>query len=195
MIRLFDILFSFLGLVVLSPLFVIVLICIILDSPGGGFYMQKRVGKHGKDFLLYKFRSMTVGSDAKGLITIGTKDARVTKTGEFIRKYKLDELPQLINVLKGEMSLVGPRPEVRKYVDIYTPEQAKVLSVVPGITDFASMKYVNENDILGNVENPEEFYQTVILPDKIEQNMIYVNQKSLFLYFKIIFLTIYKIFK
>lgn len=148
MIRFFDIFFSALGLLVLSPVFLVIYLLIRLESKGPGFYIQERIGKDGKPFGLYKFRSMRIGSDNQGLITIGSHDSRITRIGYFIRKYKFDELPQLLNVLKGDMSLVGPRPEVRKYVEMYTEEQRKVLSVKPGITDYASIEYVNENEIL-----------------------------------------------
>ena len=193
MIRFFDFLFSLLGLIILSPLLLLISLCIVFDSRGGVFYRQIRVGKNGKDFKLYKFRSMRSGSDRRGLITVGEKDSRITRVGYFLRKYKLDELPQLINVLKGEMSLVGPRPEVRKYVDLYTPEQRKVLSVVPGITDYASIEYVDENRILGGAADPDKVYVEEILPDKIRYNMKYIENRSLKEYFKIIFLTFYSI--
>ena len=193
MIRFFDFLFSLLGLIVLSPVFLLISLCIVLDSRGGVFYRQSRVGKDGKDFKLYKFRSMRTGADKRGLITVGEKDSRITRVGYFLRKYKLDELPQLINVLKGEMSLVGPRPEVRKYVDLYTPEQRKVLSVVPGITDYASIEYVDENRILGGATDPDKVYVEEILPDKIRYNMKYIENQSLKEYFKIILLTFYSI--
>ena len=195
MIRFFDILFSFLGLVILSPLFVIIWLIIILTSKGGGFYKQIRVGKGGEDFPLYKFRSMRKDADKGSLITVGGRDPRITKIGYFIRKFKIDELPQLFNVLKGDMSLVGPRPEVRKYVDLYTDEQKKVLSVQPGITDYASIEYVDENEILGKAENPDEVYVNQIMPDKIKLNMKYIENQSVKEYFKIIFLTIKKIAK
>lgn len=193
MIRLLDVLFSVLGLIILSPIFLVVYLAIILESKGGGFYSQNRVGKNNKDFKLYKFRSMCIGSDAKGLITVGGKDPRITKVGYIVRKYKLDELPQLFNVLKGDMSLVGPRPEVRKYVDLYTDEQSRVLSVRPGITDYASIEYVDENEILGEANNPDEIYINQIMPDKIRYNMKYIDNKSVKEYFKIIFLTLYSI--
>lgn len=193
MIRLFDLVFSFLGLVILLPFFLLIALLIVLDSRGGVFYRQSRVGKDGKDFKLYKFRSMRTGADKRGLITVGEKDSRITRVGYFLRKYKLDELPQLINVLKGEMSLVGPRPEVRKYVDLYTPAQRKVLSVVPGITDYASIEYVDENRILGGAADPDKVYVEEILPDKIRYNMKYIENRSLKEYFKIIFLTFYSI--
>lgn len=193
MIRFFDFLFSLLGLIVLSPVFLLISLCIVFDSRGGVFYRQSRVGKDGKDFKLYKFRSMRTGADKRGLITVGEKDSRITRVGYFLRKYKLDELPQLINVLKGEMSLVGPRPEVRKYVDLYTPAQRKVLSVVPGITDYASIEYVDENRILGGAADPDKVYVEEILPDKIRYNMKYIENRSLKEYFKIILLTFYSI--
>lgn len=194
MIRFFDITFSALGIFLLSPLFIVIYILIIIESKGGGFYLQKRVGKGGTDFYLYKFRSMQVGSDKKSLITIGKRDSRMTRVGYFIRKYKIDELPQLINVLKGDMSLVGPRPEVRKYVDLYTKEQSNVLSIRPGITDYASIEYVDENNILGKVKNPEKTYIEDIMPHKISLNMRYLNNYTVAEYFKIIILTISKIF-
>ena len=188
-------LFSSLGLVVLSPVFLLVSLCIVADSRGGVFYRQTRVGKNGKDFRLYKFRSMRGGADKRGLITVGAKDARITRVGYFLRKYKLDELPQLLNVLKGEMSLVGPRPEVRKYVEMYTEEQRKVLSVVPGITDYASIEYVDENRILGEATDPDRAYVEEIMPDKIRYNMKYINHRTVGEYFKIIFLTLWSIVK
>ncbi len=195
MTRFFDIVFSFIGLILLSPLFVIVWLIIILTSRGGGFYKQIRVGKKGIDFSLYKFRSMRKDADKGSLITVGGRDPRITKIGYFIRKFKIDELPQLFNVLKGDMSLVGPRPEVRKYVDLYTDEQKKVLSVRPGITDYASIEYVDENEILGKAENPDEVYVTQIIPNKIKLNMKYIENQSVKEYFKIIFLTVFKIFR
>lgn len=195
MIRFLDILFSLLGIILLSPLFLILYVSICLESKGGGFYKQIRVGKDGKDFGLYKFRSMRVGADKQGLITVGGRDPRITKIGYFIRKYKLDELPQLFNVFKGDMSVVGPRPEVRKYVDLYTDEQKKVLSVRPGITDYASIEYVDENEILGKAEDPDKAYIEQIMPDKIRYNMKYINNRSVKEYFKIIFLTIGKIIR
>ena len=195
MIRFCDVFFSLLGLIVLSPIFVIIALSIVLDSRGGVFYRQVRVGRNGVDFRLFKFRSMVSGSDKKGLITVGMKDSRGTRVGYFLRKYKLDELPQLINVLKGEMSLVGPRPEVRKYVDLYTDEQCKILAVVPGITDYASIEYADENMILGQASNPDIVYIRRVMPDKIRYNMRYINNRCLKEYFRIIFLTLRKIVK
>ena len=195
MIRFFDILLSSIGLIVLFPIFLILSIWIKLDSKGPVFYNQNRVGKNNYDFMLYKFRSMITDADKKGLlITVGGKDPRVTKSGYFIRKYKLDELPQLINVFKGNMSLVGPRPEVRKYVDMYNDEQRKVLSIRPGITDYASIEYMDENRILGESQDPEKSYVEFIMPEKIEFNMRYIENQSVGEYLKIIFMTIWKIF-
>ncbi len=190
MIRLFDILFSCLGILFLSPVFLLLYIAIRLESKGGGFYKQLRVGLNGKDFYIYKFRSMRIGADEQGLITVGGRDPRITRIGYFIRKYKLDELSQLFNVLKGDMSLVGPRPEVRKYVDLYTEEQRKVLSVRPGITDYASIEYVDENEILGKAIDPDEVYIKQIMPDKILCNMRYIQNRSVWEYFKVIILTL-----
>ena len=195
MIRFFDILFSLLGLLFLFPVFFLLYLAIRLESKGSGIYKQLRVGRGSRDFYVYKFRSMRVGADKKGLITVGGGDPRVTRIGYFIRKYKLDELPQLFNVLKGDMSIVGPRPEVRKYVDLYTEEQQRVLSVRPGITDYASIEYVDENLILGKAEEPDKAYVELILPDKIKYNMKYINNQSLKEYFKIIFLTFWSIIR
>lgn len=190
MIRLFDILFSAIGLIILSPLFVILWLLIRMESKGPGLFVQERIGLNGKPFGLYKFRSMRTDSESESLITIGDNDHRITRIGHFIRKYKLDELPQLLNVLKGDMSLVGPRPEVRKYVELYTAEQRKVLNVKPGITDYASIEYVNENELLGNADDPDRVYVEQVMPKKLELNMRYIQDRSLCQYFKIIFLTI-----
>lgn len=189
MIRVLDIFFSFLGIVILSPVFLIIYLAICLESKGGGIYAQSRIGQFERVFYLYKFRSMRVGADKGSLITIGD-DNRITKSGKFIRKYKLDELPQLFNVLKGDMSLVGPRPEVAKYVNLYTKEQRKVLDVRPGITDYASIAYADENHILELSDNPEKTYVEQIMPDKIKLNMQYINNHTVKEYFKIIFLTL-----
>ncbi|WP_455488276.1 sugar transferase [Haemophilus sp.] len=193
MIRFFDFILSLVGLVVLAPIFIVLAIWIKIDSKGPVFYKQVRVGQNGIDFGLFKFRSMVVDADKKGLITVGGRDPRITRSGYFIRKYKLDELPQMINVLRGDMSLVGPRPEVRKYVDLYTDEQQKVLSVKPGITDYASIEYVDENEILGKSSDPEKTYIEEIMPEKIKYNIKYIQNKNVLEYFKIIFLTLLKI--
>lgn len=195
MIRFFDIFFSAIGLIILSPLFLVLAVWIKIDSRGPIFYRQLRVGKDNHDFYLYKFRTMVVDADKKGLITIGGRDPRVTRSGYFLRKYKLDELPQLINVLRGDMSLVGPRPEVRKYVDMYNAEQRKVLSVKPGITDYASIQYIDENEVLAESDDPEKTYVEVIMPEKIRYNMKYIENRSLKEYFNIIFMTLGKIVK
>jgi len=195
MIRLCDILSSLFGLLLLSPLFLIVTLWIVIDNPGPVFYRQQRVGKDGKDFGLLKFRSMRVGADKTSLITVGDRDPRVTRAGYYIRKYKLDELPQLWNVLKGDMSLVGPRPEVRRYVDLYTPEQRKVLSVRPGITDYASIEYIDENRLLAQSADPDKTYIEEIMPAKIALNMRFINHRTVGEYMKIIFLTITKIIR
>ncbi len=195
MIRFCDIVLSCLGLLLLSPLFAVVAVWIVIDNPGPIFYRQMRVGKDGKDFGLLKFRSMRVGADKSSLITIGEHDSRITRAGYYIRKYKLDELPQLWNVLTGDMSLVGPRPEVRRYVDMYTDEQRQVLTVRPGITDYASIEYIDENRILAQAEDPDRTYIEEILPAKIALNMRYIKHQTLGEYMKIIFLTLAKIIR
>ena len=191
--RLFDILASGFGLLILSPLFLILAVWIPLDSPGPVFYRQTRVGRGGRDFRIFKFRTMRVGADKGSLVTIGGRDPRVTRAGAFLRRLKLDELPQLINVLVGDMSLVGPRPEVRKYVDLYTPEQLHVLDVRPGMTDAASIKYRNESELLGQAENPEDYYIHVVLPDKLAINLDYVRNHSFWGDIQLIFKTIWKV--
>ena len=187
--RIFDIVASGIGLILLSPLFVILAIWIKCDSIGPVFYRQVRVGRNNMDFQLFKFRSMRVGSDKKGLITVGGHDPRITRSGYYIRKYKLDEFPQLINVFKGDMSLVGPRPEVRKYVDMYTEEQMHVLDVRPGITDLASIRYRNENELLERVNDPDKYYVEVIMPDKLRINLEYVARHSFTFDIRLIFQT------
>lgn len=176
--RLFDIIASGCGLLLLSPILLLLAVWVKLDSEGPVFYKQVRVGKGNKDFYLFKFRSMRIGSDKKGLITVGGHDPRVTRSGYYIRKYKLDELPQLINVFKGDMSLVGPRPEVRHYVNYWTPEQMHVLDVRPGITDPASIKFRNENELLEKAEDPEKYYIEVIMQEKIKLYLEYVDHAS-----------------
>lgn len=195
MIRIFDIVFSFVGILICLPLFIVIYILIVIESKGGGFYIQKRVGRNNIDFSLYKFRSMRIGSDKKGLITIGGRDPRMTRMGYFIRRFKLDELPQLLNVFVGDMSFVGPRPEVRKYVEMYNEAQLQVLSVRPGITDYASIEYVDENEILGSASDPEKVYIEEIMPHKIRLNMKFIEHKSVKEYFCIIFLTFWHIVK
>ena len=191
--RIFDILFSFFGLIILSPFLFLFSLFIVLASGFPVFYLQKRVGKGGKDFFIYKFRTMKKDSDSKGLLTVGGKDPRLTGIGSFLRKYKIDELPQLFNVLFGSMSLVGPRPEVRKYVEMYNEEQKKVLSVKPGITDFASIEYSNENELLGKSNDPESTYVKEIMPAKLALNLKYIREQSFGTDLKIIFRTIGKV--
>jgi len=191
-LRAFDIFFSLLGILICLPLFLIIAILIKLDSKGPVFFKQDRIGKDHKCFSLYKFRSMR--SDSKIHLLLTTKnDLRITSVGLFIRKYKIDELPQLYNVLKGDMSLVGPRPDVKKYVDQYTKEQRIVLGIKPGITDYASIHFSNETEMLLEQSDPEKFYIEEILPKKIKLNLIYINQRGIKSYFKIIFLTIGKV--
>lgn len=189
-IRWLDCTFSIIALIVLFPFFIFIALLIKLSSRGPVFFGQSRVGKGGKDFKVYKFRSMYAGSDKKGLLTLGRKDSRVTPIGYYLRRYKLDEIPQLINVLAGEMSLVGPRPEVRKYVNLYTAAQLRVLDVRPGVTDNASIAFRNENDLLTMAADPEEFYKKEVMPKKIELNFEYINNRSIKQYFKILFKTI-----
>ncbi len=193
--RLFDIVISFLALVSLLPVFLIISIWIIIDSRGGIFYSQTRVGRKNHDFALLKFRSMRPGADEKGLLTLGSRDPRVTNAGYRLRKTKLDELPQLLNILAGQMSIVGPRPEVRKYVDLYNAEQLRVLAVRPGLTDYASLEYINEDEILAQSENPEETYIETIMPAKLELNMKYIHEKSIGKDIRIISQTILRIFR
>lgn len=176
--RAFDIVASGLGLIILSPLFLILAVWIKLDSKGPVFYRQVRVGRDNKDFKIFKFRSMRVGSDKGSLVTIGGHDPRITRSGYFIRKFKLDELPQLINVFLGDMSLVGPRPEVRHYVDYWTPDQMHVLDVRPGITDPASIKFRNENELMEKADDPEDYYINVIMQEKIKLYLEYVDNHS-----------------
>lgn len=191
--RSFDVISSGLGLLALSPLFAVVALWIKADSKGPVFYRQTRVGKGNRDFRLFKFRSMRPDSDKLGLITVGGRDPRVTRSGYYIRKYKLDELPQLINVFLGDMSLVGPRPEVRKYVDMYTREQMRVLDVRPGITSLASIRYRNENDVLAAADDPDRAYVEQVMPDKLAIDLEYVPKANLLTDIGIIFRTIFSI--
>jgi len=193
--RFFDITFSFIGLIVLTPFFLIISIWILLDSRGGIFYRQTRVGKNGVDFRLWKFRSMRPDADKKGLLTVGGRDPRITRSGYFLRKTKMDELPQLINVLFGDMSFVGPRPEVRKYVDLYNAEQKKVLNVRPGITDLASLEYFEESELLAKSTDPEKTYIEEIMPAKLKLNLQYINKANFGTDLRMIFRTIGRIFK
>ncbi len=193
--RIVDILFSTLILSIFLPVGILIAIWILLESRGGVFYFQERIGHLGKPFLLWKFRTMRKNADQQGKLTVGMRDPRITKSGYFIRKYKLDEFPQFINVLKGEMSIVGPRPEVKEYVDMYTPEQRIVLSVRPGITDLASLEYFNENDLLGNSDDPERVYIEQILPAKIELNKKYISNPTIGADIKIMWRTFLRIIR
>ena len=190
----FDKVAAIFGLLVLSPLFVIIAVAITLDSRGGVFFIQTRVGKDFKPFGLFKFRTMRPFSESQGKLTVGNNDPRITRVGIFLRKYKLDELPQLINVVNGTMNLVGPRPEVAEYVDYYTEKQRKVLSVKPGITDYASLLYFNENEVLALSDNPKQTYLNEVMPAKLKLNLEYMANKSFGEDLKIIFKTIGKIF-
>ena len=192
--RIFDIILSLFGLIILLPFMLIMAILIKLDSKGPIFFRQFRVTKNGREFKIFKYRTMKVGSDKYSQITVG-KDKRITKIGSFLRKYKLDEIPQLINVLIGDMSLVGPRPEVPKYVALYTDEQKEILKVRAGITDYASIEFSNENDLLASEEDPEKAYIKKVMPKKIELNKKYISEISMLTDIKIILLTIKKILK
>ncbi len=192
--RLFDIVFALTFLVLLSPLLLVFSLLVALTSPGGAFFRQVRVGKEGRAFRLLKFRTMRQGSEAKGQLTIGGRDPRVTDVGYFLRKTKLDELPQLWNVLCGHMSVVGPRPEVPRYVDLYTPEQRAVLSVRPGITGMASIDYIDESEILARASDPESAYVRDVMPAKLALDLRYVRERSFALDLRIISATIGRVF-
>ena len=191
--RIFDILFSSFILLCFLPIGLIISFLIVFGSPGGIFYRQERIGKGGKPFLILKFRSMRTDSDAKGKLTVGMRDPRITSIGFFIRKYKLDEFPQFVNVLKGEMSVVGPRPEVKEYVDLYNEDQRKVLQVKPGITDYASLYYFKENELLAQSIDPQKTYIEDIMPAKLKLNEKYLENPTVFHDLKIIFKTFAKI--
>jgi lipopolysaccharide/colanic/teichoic acid biosynthesis glycosyltransferase len=191
--RLFDILFSVTILLTFLPVGIIISICILVESRGGIFYRQTRVGRFGKDFRIFKFRTMKPNADQLGKLTVGMRDPRITRVGFFIRKYKLDEFPQFLNVIYGEMSIVGPRPEVREYVDLYSTEQQKILSVKPGITDYASIEYFDENKILGNAVDPKETYIHEIMPAKLALNQKYIQNPTISHDLKIIWLTCRKV--
>lgn len=187
--RLFDILFSVLVLLIITPILVLISILIKAGSKGPVFFRQVRIGKGGKEFNIFKFRTMFLDADKKGLLTIGGRDPRVTTVGYYLRKFKMDELPQFLNVFLGDMSIVGPRPEVKKYVEMYTQEQRKVLSVRPGITDYASILYKNENDVLASYPNPEKAYIEIVMPHKLKINLDYIANQSFWMDLKIIALT------
>lgn len=191
--RILDFVMAFFAIIILLPLFLLISIAILIDSKGNVFYVQQRVGKNNKNFKLFKFRTMRAHADKAGLLTIGDHDNRITKIGYLLRKSKLDELPQLLNILFGQMSFVGPRPEVRYYVNYYTPEQMKVLSVLPGLTDWASLMYIDENEILRQAEDHEKAYIETIMPAKLALNFKYINEMSFVCDMKIIFKTLIKI--
>jgi lipopolysaccharide/colanic/teichoic acid biosynthesis glycosyltransferase len=193
--RIFDIICSLSGIIILSPLFIVISLLIVVNSGFPVFYFQTRVGKDNKDFKLFKFRTMFADSDKKGLLTVGGRDSRITPVGYYLRKLKLDELPQLFNVLFGTMSLVGPRPEVRKYVDMYNSQQKMVLDARPGITDYASLDYINENELLAKSEDPEKTYINEVMPAKLQLNLKYINESGLLTDLTIILRTIFKIIK
>lgn len=193
--RAFDFLFSLFILTLFFPIGLIISVLILFGSPGGIFYRQERIGKNGIPFKLYKFRSMRVNAEASGKLTVGMKDPRITSVGVFIRKYKLDEFPQFINVLKGDMSIVGPRPEVHEFVALYSDTQKKVLEVKPGITDYASIEYFNENELLASSDNPKRTYVEKIMPDKLALNQKYLTNPTLAHDLKIIFMTIRRVLK
>ena len=193
--RAFDIIFSLVVLIIFFPFGLLISIAILLSSRGGVFYRQERIGKRGKPFMLFKFRSMKLNADKKGKLTVGMTDSRITKIGVFIRKYKLDEFPQFINVLIGDMSVVGPRPEVEEFVAYYTDEQKRILDVKPGITDYASIEYFNENALLAASENPKQDYIKKIMPQKINLNQKYIKRPTLTHDLKIILRTVQRILK
>jgi len=193
--RIFDITISILILLIFLPIGLIVSIIILLESRGGVFYFQERIGRNGVPFKLWKFRSMRKDADKSGKLTVGMRDPRITRSGFFIRKYKLDEFPQFINVIKGEMSIVGPRPEVKEYVDLYTDDQREILKVKPGITDLASLEYFKENELLGNSNDPQKTYIEEIMPSKIELNKKYILNPTITNDFKIMWQTFLKIIR
>lgn len=188
--RSFDMAFSLIGVIAVSPLFTLISIWIKLDSPGPVFYRGARVGLHGKPFRIYKFRSMVINADRIGGPSTAGDDPRITRSGKFIRKYKLDELPQLINVLKGEMSLVGPRPEVQMYVDMFTEEEKAILGMRPGITDWASLWNPDEGAILAGSPDPEKTYMEKLRPEKIRLQLLYARKQSFWVDIKILVATL-----
>lgn len=177
--RIFDIVVSFLVLVCFLPFGLLLSVWIVLESRGGVFYKQERIGLKGKPFQLYKFRSMRPMSDQLGKLTVGNRDPRITRCGYIIRKYKLDEFPQFLNVIKGEMSIVGPRPEVQDYVKHYNEEMMQLLNVRPGITDYASLEYFEENALLAQSKDPEKTYIEEIMPAKYKLNLVYLKRPTL----------------
>ncbi|SEQ45445.1 Sugar transferase involved in LPS biosynthesis (colanic, teichoic acid) [Hyunsoonleella jejuensis] len=191
--RIFDFIFASIGLIILAPLLLVLAILIKLDSKGPVLFIQERVGQHNVDFNIYKFRTMYVKSQKKGLLTIGDNDARVTRIGYYLRKYKIDEFPQLINIIKGDMSFVGPRPELRYYVNFYKPEDLVIFKLKPGITGLASLQYRNEVELLKKADNPEAYFINTIIPDKLRYNKMYLKHNGFLLDLKLIFITLYKV--
>ena len=193
--RAFDIVSCTLAVLVLFPFGLLIALCIVCGSKGGVFYRQTRVGRNGKDFKLLKFRTMRPNADRQGLLITVGNDQRITRIGGFLRKYKIDELPQLLNIIKGDMSVVGPRPEVRRYVELYDERQRRVLTVRPGLTDYASLQYISESELLAKSDDPEKTYIEEIMPAKLELNLQYIDNQSLKEDFKLIFQTLFSIFK
>ena len=193
--RFFDIISSIAVLSMGLPFFILIAFLIVIDSKGGVFFTQQRVGKDNQNFDLFKFRTMRSDSKKGSQITVGERYPRITRIGYFLRKFKLDEFPQLLNVIIGHMSIIGPRPEVRRYVEMYSKEQLKVLSVRPGLSDYASIEYINENELLGKSDNPEKTYIEEIMPAKLDLNLKYIEQKGFITDTKLIFKTIGKIIK
>jgi lipopolysaccharide/colanic/teichoic acid biosynthesis glycosyltransferase len=191
--RCFDMVFSLIGLMLLAPLLLLISFIIIIDSKGPVLFIQGRVGKNNQDFNIYKFRTMRIQSESKGLLTLGNHDSRITQVGYFLRRYKIDEFPQLLNILKGDMSFVGPRPELRYYVNFYSEDDLRIFEVRPGITGLASLKYRNEVELLKAAENPEEFFIKTIIPDKLKYNKAYIKRRNFFFDLKLIFITIVKV--
>ena len=188
--RIFDIVSCVLLLLIVLPFMLIIGMAIAINSRGGIIYKQQRVGQNDRDFVLYKFRTMLPNSDKDSLLTVSNRDVRITKIGYFLRKYKLDELPQLFNIIKGDMSVVGPRPEVRKYVSLYSDEEKKVFTVRPGLTDYASLAYINENEILAATAEPEQTYIQKVMPEKLQLNLKYIENQSFTEDIKLIFKTL-----
>jgi lipopolysaccharide/colanic/teichoic acid biosynthesis glycosyltransferase len=193
--RILDIVFSCIILLLFLPFGLTIALFIVLESKGGVFYLQQRVGRYGKEFWIYKFRTMSKNADSAGKLTVGMRDPRITTIGYFLRKFKLDEFPQFLNVLKGEMSVVGPRPEVKEYVELYTVEQRDILNVRPGITDLASLEYFEENELLGRSSDPQKTYIEEIMPAKIQLNKKYSENPSLLHDVKIIWATFKRIIR
>lgn len=191
--RAFDVLFSCIGLILLTPVFIAIIVIIKLDSKGPILFIQQRVGLHNKDFNIFKFRTMYMESDKKGLLTIGNRDSRITKVGYFLRRYKIDEFPQLFNVLKGDMSFVGPRPELRKYVNYYSKDDLIVFTVKPGITGLASIEFRNEVELLKAAEDPEQYFIYSVIPKKLSLNKRYIQKRNFFFDLKLIGITVVRV--